>query len=93
MNKKMSEKQLDRVIERLYYKNANGKQIRVLDIPKLFQSAKTWIRSGQDPEMAVKNAIDTYCLRAETPPPRNYSDRERFTPSEPASDPREKFND
>lgn len=43
---KMTEKQLDKLIEKLYYQNAQGKQIRILDIPKLFQSAKTWIRSG-----------------------------------------------
>jgi len=62
--KKMTAKQLDREIARLYRHHAEGLQILILDIPKLFAEARRAYSDGGDLEAAVKAAINTYCARA-----------------------------
>ena len=56
-----AEKELDKEIERCYYKHCNGKPINILDIPKVFQRGKDARASGQDVEQAVIAAIAEFC--------------------------------
>ncbi len=51
---------VDRVIERLYYKHCQGTQIAVLDIPKLFDDCYIALEEGRNIEEAVVDAIAKY---------------------------------
>ncbi len=59
---KPQDKKLDKMIETFYYKHARGRQIMILNIPKLYAMAKHAHLAGNVPlEDAVKAAITTYC--------------------------------
>jgi len=53
---------IDSIIEREYYRQAQGLQINVMDIPKLFRDARTFIVQGMSPADAVRQAIGIYCV-------------------------------
>jgi hypothetical protein len=54
--KKLSSKNLDRLIERIYYANCNGVQLNILDIPKVFRAGEQAYAAGAD-ENGIKDAI------------------------------------
>lgn len=51
-------KKWDKLIESVYYRVANGVQIRILDIPKVFQAGYAALETGQDLESAIVNAVN-----------------------------------
>lgn len=53
----------DKLIEQLYYKHAQGLEISILDIPKLFAYCEEEINRGADPEATVKAAIAEWCAK------------------------------
>lgn len=57
----MTTKQLDKEIERAYYRHATGKQINILDIPKLYKDVRNEVIKGKNLEDVVKEAIARYC--------------------------------
>ena len=56
-----SNKKLDKLIEKAYYRLASGRQISVLKIPPLFDHARQLIRGGAEVDAAVKAAIEAHC--------------------------------
>lgn len=55
---------LDAQIEQFYYKNAQGKQINIMDIGNVFAAGHKASKEGKDVETAIKEAIDKYCVNA-----------------------------
>ena len=53
----MSDDQLNKHIERLWYKLANGIQVNIMSIPKIFKEAKNRYRQGEDLEMTVMPSL------------------------------------
>lgn len=68
--KPLSKKALDKLIEQIYYKNASGLQIDIMDIGKVFKAGERAYASGENVEDAVKAAIKVYC---KAPNPRKRS--------------------
>lgn len=63
MKQTKAEKLLDKAIEQEYYKQANGLQINIMDMPKLFSLARTEVASGSSVEEAVKNGVSKFCIK------------------------------
>lgn len=57
----MNSKQLDKAIEAEYYRQANGRQINIMDIPKLFDSARELVKGGKSVPAAVEIVVGMYC--------------------------------
>lgn len=55
---------VDSAIEQVYYARAQGLQIGMMDIPKLFNDARLAISQGKDVESATVEAIAKYCQPA-----------------------------
>lgn len=49
--------QLDKLIEAAYYRNAQGVQINIMDINKVFTAGRAAHAAGTDVEQAVVDAI------------------------------------
>jgi len=60
----MAQKQIDRMIEKIYYKVASGKQINIMDIPKVFAESRRAIANGSTVEQAVRASVLMYCMEA-----------------------------
>jgi hypothetical protein len=61
---KLTKKQslaLDKQIEALYVQYASGRQINIMNISPLFDSARQSYFAGETLENAVKLAIEEYC--------------------------------
>jgi tetratricopeptide (TPR) repeat protein len=58
--KKLTGKKLDKQIEQFYYKHAQGTQINVMDIGKLYKDCRAAYEAGEDLEQAVIKAIAKY---------------------------------
>lgn len=50
--------QIDREIERIYYRVGRGVQINVMDIGKVFDAGRTAALSGGDVEQAIVAAVN-----------------------------------
>lgn len=57
---------LDTAIERLYYQHAQGKQINILDISKIYAAGRTAAQNGADVEQTIIAAIAQYCTPSGT---------------------------
>lgn len=57
----MTQKQMDREIEKAYYKLAQGLVISIMDIPKVFRDSRKFILEGAAVDQAVRVAILSYC--------------------------------
>lgn len=57
----MKTNQLDKLIERAYYRLACGRQIDIMKISKLFAEARLLILAGSTVDNAVQSAIDSWC--------------------------------
>lgn len=57
----MKTNKLDKDIERHYYKMANGKQISIMNICKLYADVRAMVEAGGDIEKSVAKAIEKYC--------------------------------
>jgi hypothetical protein len=65
--KPLSAKKLDKAIEQLYYKHAQGRQINIMDIDKIFKAGTTAYAAAsslEDVEAAVLIAINAYTTTA-----------------------------
>lgn len=60
----MTTKQLDKEIEQAYYRLAEGQQINILDIPKVFAESRRAIAGGAVVDQAVRAAVLIYCQAA-----------------------------
>ena len=60
--KKPSDKQIEKAIEKAYYRLANGRQINIMKIGSLFGDALKDIKGGADIDKAVTEAIEKYCV-------------------------------
>ena len=54
-------KMLDKEIEQAYYRLAQGKQINIMDIPKVFADCRKAMISGAVLDQAMRAAILMYC--------------------------------
>ena len=61
---KITKKNLDREIEKAYYKIAAGKQINIMDIPKVFKESARAIAGGATVDQAVRTSVLMYCDEA-----------------------------
>lgn len=57
---KRSENQIDKDVERAWYRLASGVQVPILDIPKIFRDIKLEMAAGVDVDTATRAAIDRY---------------------------------
>jgi hypothetical protein len=57
----MKRNPLDQQIEREYHARAQGKEINIMDIPKLFTYARERAAAGVDVGVAVQEAVDQLC--------------------------------
>ena len=57
----MTDKKLDKLIEAEYYRQADGLQINVMDIPKLWDHARMLVGKGATVNYAVQSGIEMYC--------------------------------
>jgi len=57
---KQEQRKLDERIEESYYRQAQGTQIMILNIQKLFREAREAVQSGADLDASVKAAIEKY---------------------------------
>lgn len=55
---------LDKEIEQEYYKQAQGKQIDIMNIPKLYTHARMLVGKGSSVNYAVQSGIEMYCKEA-----------------------------
>ncbi len=55
---------LDTEIEQSYYVQAKGKQISIMDIPKVFKECREAVAIGKTVDQAVNAAVEKYCLKA-----------------------------
>lgn len=55
---------VDLDIEQAYYKHAQGMQIGIMDIGKLYNDARAAVASGEDVEAAVVKGVEKYCQPA-----------------------------
>ncbi len=60
----MKNNSIDKQIEQAYYRLAQGKQIGIMDIPKLFSDCRLTVSAGVAVDDAVRVAIDKYCREA-----------------------------
>lgn len=58
--KKAQEKALDREIEAAYYRHAQGVQVNMLDIPKIFRDAKLELAAGKPLDEAMIEIVKRY---------------------------------
>lgn len=58
----MPTKKLDKMIEQAYYRLAAGKQISIMDIPKVYRDCRSAIAGGTSVDAAVTDAVARYCL-------------------------------
>ena len=56
---------LDKLIEQEYTKQAQGKRIDIMDIPKLCAHARMLVGKGSSVNYAVQSGIELYCKEAE----------------------------
>lgn len=61
MKTSKEEKALDKAIEQAYYRLAQGKQIGIMDIPKVFKDCRLAITQGATLDQAMRAAILMYC--------------------------------
>lgn len=64
MARKSKKDPVDVQIEQEYYKQAQGLQINIMDIPKLWKDCKAAIQGGTDLATAMQAAIKKYCIPA-----------------------------
>ena len=62
MKQTKADKALDKLIEKIYCQVANGVQVNVMDIPKIFSESRSRILSGLTPEAAVTSVVFKYRL-------------------------------
>lgn len=62
---KRAQLQQDKLIEREYYRQATGRQISILDIPKLYNAVRTMLGEGWTIEAAMAEAVKLFCLPKE----------------------------
>ena len=60
LTKRQSNK-LDKQINALYPRYASGKQIDIMDIPKLFKDVRDQVLQGLDVDQAVQNSVNKFC--------------------------------
>ncbi len=60
--KKPNDKQIEKAIEKAYYRLAQGRQIDIMKIGSLFGAALMDIKGGADIDKAVTEAIEKYCI-------------------------------
>lgn len=53
---------IDKEIESAYYRIASGKQISIMDIPKVFSDSRRAIANGAEVDQAVRAAVLMYCI-------------------------------
>ena len=56
----MTSKQLDAAIEQAWYKQADGVQVGIMDIPKIFKDVKKHVTAGGTIADGVDIAIQAY---------------------------------
>lgn len=61
MAKKMTAKQTDREIERVYKIHAEGLSINIMDIGKVFALGRAAVVSGASLDDAMRAAVAQYC--------------------------------
>jgi hypothetical protein len=61
---KKAKKQMDKEIETAYYRLAQGQQINIMDIPKVFAESRRAILNGATVDQAVRAAVLMYCQEA-----------------------------
>ena len=64
---KLSKKKADALITALYGRFAQGRQISVLDIGKVFAAGRAAMAEGRDLEVAIKAAVDQLTTPADVP--------------------------
>jgi hypothetical protein len=55
-----AERQLNEAIEQTYYRLAQGVQVNILDIPKIFRDAKIELAAGVSLEQSMPGIIARY---------------------------------
>ena len=64
MKRRTRRDQANILIERAYYKHAEGKMISILDIPKLYRDVEAMLANGHDLDTAMIAAVAVYCQPA-----------------------------
>ncbi len=59
MAKKLSAKQIDKLVERAYYATCSGIQIDILNIGKVFEAGRKAYAEGRDLNVAVREFVET----------------------------------
>jgi len=55
-----AEKEVDKLIERTYYRYGSGVQINIMDIGKIFNEARIEMLTGKPIEEVIQNLIAKY---------------------------------
>ena len=55
-----TDKQLDKDIERAWYRLASGVQVNIMDIPKIFRECRVAVLAGQPLDTIVQECIGRY---------------------------------
>lgn len=58
---KCKKDKIDNDIEQAYYRLAQGQQINIMDIPKVFSESRKAISAGSMVDQAVRAAVLMYC--------------------------------
>lgn len=62
--KRQTTKKIDAMIEHYYKLHATGRQVNIMDIPKLFAAVRAAHATGIEIETAVRAAIEVYTVPA-----------------------------
>lgn len=65
MAKKLTKKQVDNLINKVYTKNCCNIQINMMDIPKIFAEGRKAIEEGRDLDQAIVAFVET--IRVDKP--------------------------
>lgn len=63
-NEKLTNKQLDNLIEKTYYQHGSGVQISIMDIPKIFADCREKYNQNMNIHMAIEIAIEKYRVKS-----------------------------
>ena len=55
---------IDELIEKTYYRLAEGRQINIMDIGKVFDAGRDAYKNGLPVEVAIQAAVDKYTMVA-----------------------------
>jgi hypothetical protein len=62
--KSKAEKELDNLVERLFYKHGSNIEFNIMDLGRLSDYAKAAIVAGGDPDEAMKAAVEKFRIKA-----------------------------